>query len=664
MIDFGIVKPGSTLDIAFASYGKTNGESITMTGLAVGDIKIFKNGSVTERSSTTGFTLLDTDGIDIDAITGIHGFSIDLSSNADAGFYAAGARYSVVVSTITVDSQTISFVAATFRIGHEQAILNTTIATLASQTSFTLTSGPAEDDALNGMWLVIHDVASAVQQAVGLILDYTGSTKTVTLVAGPTFTVAASDNVSVMGPWPLQAATFGRTLVVDSSGVADANLAKVLGTAPTEGAGGRLAGGVTKFFNVASPTGTVNSIPDAIAGATNGLFIAGTNAATTITTALTTTFTGSLTGSVASVTAGVTLAASAVQAIWDALTSALTTSGSIGKYIIDNVTTLLARLTSARAGYLDNLNIGGNVAGSAEVTGLVVNTRANLTMPVEIETPDSGTQIYKVRLSLYDEQGNMEAPDSTPTVTLANAAGTDRSSRLSSASNPSTGGYTWDYTATAGDAEEQLVWVFTVVEGGLTRTYAATNYVVEESAYRFTSTDRSNLGAIKNKTDNLPTDPADASDIAAAFGTVNGTLATIAGYLDTEITLILARLGAITGSGVNTVLGIFKALLSKTASIPSDIGGTFDPATDSTEALRDRGDAAWVTGGGGGTDVQDLLEADRYIDKTGTPWKLVLIRAGTGDLDTGAVLLEQELFNVDGVALSSTDTVVGRSVAP
>ena len=48
------------------------------------------------------------------------------------------------------------------------------------------------------------------------------------------------------------------------------------------------------------------------------------------------------------------------------------------------------------------------------------------------------------------------------------------------------------------------------------------------------------VAAIKAKTDNLPSDPADASDIAAAFGTVNSTLATISGYLDTEIAAILA----------------------------------------------------------------------------------------------------------------------------
>jgi len=199
-----------------------------------------------------------------------------------------------------------------------------------------------------------------------------------------------------------------------------------------------------------------------------------------------------------------------------------------------------ATWTGTRAGYLDNLS-GGAVATAAQVSGLAVNTRCNLNIPVEIETPDAATQTYKIRLHLYDVEGNMEAPDSTPTVSLTNAAGTDRSSRLSVASNPSTGVYTWDYTATAGDAEEQLVWIFTVVEGGLTRTYPATSYVVEETAYRFSSTDRANLTAVKAKTDNLPSDPADASDIAASFTIVNNTLATMSGYIDTEVAAIKAK---------------------------------------------------------------------------------------------------------------------------
>jgi hypothetical protein len=49
------------------------------------------------------------------------------------------------------------------------------------------------------------------------------------------------------------------------------------------------------------------------------------------------------------------------------------------------------------------------------------------------------------------------------------------------------------------------------------------------------------VAAIKAKTDNLPSDPADASDIAASFSSVTTTLATIAGYIDTEVAAIKAK---------------------------------------------------------------------------------------------------------------------------
>ncbi len=49
------------------------------------------------------------------------------------------------------------------------------------------------------------------------------------------------------------------------------------------------------------------------------------------------------------------------------------------------------------------------------------------------------------------------------------------------------------------------------------------------------------VAAIKAKTDNLPSDPADASDIAASFTTVNTKLDTIDDFLDTEIAAIKAK---------------------------------------------------------------------------------------------------------------------------
>jgi hypothetical protein len=223
MIDLGIVRPGSTLRIPFTSFDKDDGSAVTMTNFAAADILIYKDGSTTERASTAGFTATT----DFDGKTGKHLAIIDLSDNTTSGFYNAGSEYLVAIDSVTIDGVTTGGWVARFRIGHPAEWFSTTIASLTSQTSFTLTSGPAEDDALNGHWCIIHDVASAVQCGKALISDYVGSTKTVTLAAGTTFTAAAGDNISIMDQAPLQPATLGRTLVVDAAGLADANTVKL-----------------------------------------------------------------------------------------------------------------------------------------------------------------------------------------------------------------------------------------------------------------------------------------------------------------------------------------------------------------------------------------------------------------------------------------------------
>jgi hypothetical protein len=195
-------RPGETLYLYFSTFSSDDpAASMTITGLAVGDIKIYKDGGTTERASTNGYTLLDTDGIDFDGITGIHGVSIDLSDNSTANFYEAGSHYTVVIDSITLDAGTIRFVLAEFTIGYEGAILDTTIATLSSQTSFTLEDGSADNDAYNGCVAYVHDLASAVQVAIGVVTDYVGSTKTITLAGDPgIFTMAAGDNISLFIP--------------------------------------------------------------------------------------------------------------------------------------------------------------------------------------------------------------------------------------------------------------------------------------------------------------------------------------------------------------------------------------------------------------------------------------------------------------------------------
>lgn len=245
MIDLGTVKPGETIRIPFSTFKGSDGSALTMTNFVAGDILVYKDGSTTERASTSGYTATT----DFDGKTGKHVAIIDLSDNTTADFYAAGSEYLVAVDAVTVDGVTTGGWIARFKIGYRTAILNTTIATLTNQTSFTLTSGPAEDNALLG-WAVIHDAASAVQCSNVLIAAYTGSTKTVTLAAGASFTVAAKDNISILGHSP--------------------------------------------------------AIPYAPAGAANGVLISGSNSGTTTFGALTVTGATTFTGNV-SAAAGVTI---------------------------------------------------------------------------------------------------------------------------------------------------------------------------------------------------------------------------------------------------------------------------------------------------------------------------------------------------------------------
>ena len=108
MINLGSIPAGATIPFPFDSYDAAGG-SVTISGLAVTDIEIYKNGIATTRASDNGYALLDTDGIDFASTTGLHGFSVDLSNNSDSGFFAAGSFYWVNVNAITVDSQTVRF---------------------------------------------------------------------------------------------------------------------------------------------------------------------------------------------------------------------------------------------------------------------------------------------------------------------------------------------------------------------------------------------------------------------------------------------------------------------------------------------------------------------------------------------------------------------------
>jgi hypothetical protein len=166
-------------------------------------------------SGITNLTLSDAARIDIvqvgDAVW----------DEAQAGHVAVGTFGEIATEIATLDTKINDVQGATFNTatdsleairdrgdsawitggaGSNPATLQTTtIATLSSQTSFTLTAGSSDDDAYNGMLAVITDAVTSEQKCVGVIDDYTGNTKTVTLKSDPgVFTIVATDNISII----------------------------------------------------------------------------------------------------------------------------------------------------------------------------------------------------------------------------------------------------------------------------------------------------------------------------------------------------------------------------------------------------------------------------------------------------------------------------------
>ncbi len=227
-VNLGDFSVDQTVYVYFDSFD-ASGASASITGLAVTDIEIYKNDSMTQRASDNGYTLIDTDGIDLDTRVGINGFKIDLSDNSDAGFYAAGNDYTVVVDSITLGGQTVRFIAAVFSIenrhgtvaevadgvwdeaisGHQTSgtfgrygslagsiLQDTTITGTPTSTTFNLTAGSSVDDFYNDMLVYITSGTGAGQARP--VFDYTGSTKTITVDEPWVTTPAASDGVVLL----------------------------------------------------------------------------------------------------------------------------------------------------------------------------------------------------------------------------------------------------------------------------------------------------------------------------------------------------------------------------------------------------------------------------------------------------------------------------------
>lgn len=159
--------------------------------------------------------------------------------------------------------------------------------------------------------------------------------------------------------------------------------------------------------------------------------------------------------------------------------------------------TLLTRLTALRSGYLDNLNVGGNVASHADILSLNTATgRAVLITSGQYLKPASGSTLYPVTLILTNLEGVPEDADGSLTNVITNGAGTDRSANFSGWTHATTGRYEGTYSVASSATDEPLVLRISGTVGGQAFVAVSEPVVADAFALAFNSTDRTNLNAL------------------------------------------------------------------------------------------------------------------------------------------------------------------------
>lgn len=254
-----------------------------------------------------------------------------------------------------------------------------------------------------GCWVYITSGTGVGQ--VRMVQSYANATRTATI--SPNWDTAP-DATSIFAILPASNIRAVDTAPGDSSGVT--TLLSRIASALTI-TGGKVdvndktgfalsAGGVQAVWDALTANFTTNhSVGKYIVNTLSTYAGADTSGTTTLLTRIASALT--ITGGKVDVNdkTGFSLSPAGIQGIWDALTANLTTANSIGKYIVNNistytgadttgVTTLLARLTAQRAANLDFLD--GAISGVKDAVwtvasrtltafGFTVNTNANAT---------------------------------------------------------------------------------------------------------------------------------------------------------------------------------------------------------------------------------------------------------------------------------------------
>jgi hypothetical protein len=195
-------------------------------------------------------------------------------------------------------------------------------------------------------------------------------------------------------------------------------------------------------------------------------------------------------------------------------TSTINLSGTTIKSVTDEVTANAAKIGGQTASAAAPVTFPASVANETTASSILaaIQNLNNLSAKMNIfgspllEIPDAGSTVYAFTVVVKDDEDKLVALDASPTITAANAAGTNRSGNLSAVSNPSTGRYTFTYSVPSTHAAECLRIAVSGAVSGEARYIEWIGAVVDYDTLTI-------LNAIKLKTDNLPANPAAVSDI-------------------------------------------------------------------------------------------------------------------------------------------------------
>lgn len=180
------------------------------------------------------------------------------------------------------------------------------------------------------------------------------------------------------------------------------------------------------------------------------------------------------------------------------------------------VDTLSVRMSAARAGYLDNLNISGAVAAQADVLSInqSASRRIVITTVGQYERPESGVTQYTVEVRTYSANGAAVNADANPTLTVIGQTTGSLAANLGAITNPGTGLYRWLYSQPSNAAVEPIRFDVSATIAASVFPLSAHTQSVDFVAATWTTTDRSNLQAILADTAEMQTDLADGGRLA------------------------------------------------------------------------------------------------------------------------------------------------------